>query len=81
MLGCLLTSRQSVYIMQPMSPARPKPQRIPTHIRAADKPDLERLRKLISDDVGISNVSDPDVLSKAIHIAIDHYKKRARMKK
>ena len=64
-----------------MSAARQKPVRVPTHIRPADTARVEKLRRLLSAEMGIATLPDADVLSKALQIALDHYKERAKTKK
>ena len=56
-------------------------KRVPMHIWDADRPAMERLRKLIMEEAGLTRVLDPDVLGIALRLAAKTYEGRAAKRK
>ena len=45
-----------------------------THVRVGDVAKIEKLRRYIERETGIIELSTPDVISRALQIAIEYYK-------
>ena len=53
---------------------RDRRARVATHIRVGDVAKIEKLRRYIERETGIIELSTPDVISRALQIAIEYYK-------